>query len=139
MEPDQEAVNVAGNDVAELAPERAASLEIAAAKYRLGRASLQFACDLQDVTRGMLTIGVGGDDADTARIIHQNVIHSVLERGAFAQVDGVRQHYRVGNTAGALKQLLVCETTSIVDNDDRRGVDPAKLLQQLATQDGRLV
>ena len=87
----------------------------------------------------MLTVGIGGDYADTVGIVHQDVVHSMLECGAFAQVDSVRQHHRVGNPAGTLKQLLVCETTSVVDNDDRRGVDPPKLLQQLATQDGRLV
>jgi hypothetical protein len=87
----------------------------------------------------MLTVGVGGDYAYTVGIVHQDVVHSMLKRGALTQVDGVRQHHRVGNLAGTLKQLLVCETTSVVDNDDRRGVGPPKLLQQLATQDGRLV
>ena len=78
-----------------------------------------------------------GRSADTQMI---DSTHVKAHRSAAGGKGGAEAGcWPLARRACALKQLLVCKTTSIVDNDDRRGVDPAKLLQQLATQDGRLV
>jgi hypothetical protein len=76
----------------------------------------------QNVDRRMLTIGVGGHRAGAIGIVDQDIIHSVLERRALAQIDGICQQRDARQLFGALKDRLVFGATTVVDNNDLRRV-----------------
>ena len=87
----------------------------------------------------MLTVGVGRDDPGTIGVMDEDVVHAVLERGTFAQIDGTGKQRRAGNLLCFLKHRRIVGAAAVIDDDDMRWACPSQLRQQVAKGLRRLV
>src|ERR1035441_233110 len=74
--------------------------------------------DANDILGVMLSIGVGGDDADQAGEEAEGVVDAGLERRALAEIDGVAEGLGAGGLPGLVENLANLGAAAIVHEEN---------------------
>ncbi len=137
--PISSAKNPARQDVTNPAAQRHTALERPAAEDQGPRSPFKTLGDAANVVCQVLAVGVRGNDADAVgRSGEQHVIERRLQRLAFTEVHGMRQHHHIGTRRDSRKCRRATGRRPVIDDDDRPAIT-AEIADQVGKQRSRLV